>query len=594
MKWLQPLLLNLARGSKPALFLAWCLLVAFFALTMANNFSETDDVFAFAFRAENFPLDHISDPRLMLYHMAMRSIYLVVSTIDPQVSALALMRTFSLLCAPVCLLLLLRIMHREFGMDAVSAVLTTALLAVTYGFWRYAVEADVYIPAIAWILLVFSYLLRLQRSRERQFGATIFAGLLGGLGVLFYQPSAIPLFFVFPLMLMFRSGVGSAFLYGIVGTIVVVAGYVAGYLYAMDLPLNRNNLIYFLSQRSGEFMVPALSLGVVVKSIIKSGFALSHDLLSASWVFGSEMLSALVHRIFPSNVTEEEIYAARSVGQLIYLPFITIPMILAGLFTLWRRIPEIPWRVWKSWQAMVLLVWLLLNAAVIGRLNPAGIEAWLMVLVPLVGLVGLLVIRPAVEAGETRLIAALLTLVLVHNWFAGMLIVRDSDSDYDYVKGEWVIEQALENDLVIVVDDAGFAELMRYRSKAEVVLVSSLSTPTLARMLLSGRPGDIPVYTRGRDFAGLPLFSYIEEVRRTSGFVFLFEDFVTWNTEYRRYYGEPNEQAKALFDRMIAERARETQEGVIGRSFRMSVARPAKSDFSSERAGRTSRLPQVE
>ena len=54
---------RLAKGDWPTTGLLFLLIFAFYLATAAGNISETDDVYAFAYRAENFPVNYLSDPR---------------------------------------------------------------------------------------------------------------------------------------------------------------------------------------------------------------------------------------------------------------------------------------------------------------------------------------------------------------------------------------------------------------------------------------------------------------------------------------------------------------------------------------------------
>ena len=102
---------SLALGRWRSSFICFVLLTSFFLATAAGNLSETDDVYAFAYRAENFEVGHLTDPRLMLYHIAMRMLYLGAGAMGLDVSALFLMRMVSALCAAGLLLVVMRIVY---------------------------------------------------------------------------------------------------------------------------------------------------------------------------------------------------------------------------------------------------------------------------------------------------------------------------------------------------------------------------------------------------------------------------------------------------------------------------------------------------
>ena len=525
---------RVAEGHGPTWILSYLLLAAFYLLTATSNYAETDDVFAFAYRAEHLPLNDISDPRLMLYHMLMRCLYLGLSFVFPDIPSLPIMRGVALLSAPLIILLLARLLVTQFSLRGSSAVLTVALLAVSYGFWRYAVEADVYIPATLLIMTTLNLLLTSgpKWTDRRLACATVIAAVT----VLFYQPAVLAVFLSFPLLLLQRRRAPQLIMYCTAGGALVLAGYIAAFFYSQEAPLTAYSLTQFLAQRSQEFMVPPLSLAVFVKSVIKSGMALAHDLLSANWLFGIDAVAQLIQRLFPNNVIEEEIFAARSAGWMPWLSFFWVPALaLVTMRLLWRAPAPATSRLWER-PLQLCLWWLAINAAVIGRLNPAGIEAWLMVLVPLFVLLGVFLMDPLVGAGRTALLTLCLALYFGHNLSGGIAMMWDRDGDLDFVKGQWAIEEAGARDTIIVVDDAGLAEMLRYRSVAQVDLVRAVESPGMAQSLLSGEPPIRPVLTFGRNFKNQNVYDHIQRSAAAGGSVFLFDEFFSWDTEYRHLY----------------------------------------------------------
>ena len=526
---------RIAEGAWRPGALCFVLLAGFYLLTAAGNLGETDDVYAFAYRAEHFTLGHLSDPRLMLYHIAMRLLFLASQALGLDVSALVLMRAVSALSAAGALLLVLRIAYADLKVGLPAAFLTAAVLAVCYGFWRYAAEAEVYLPAILLILLVFRGLTRL--SAEDGAGGLVTRllaaagwGAFAGASVLFYQPAVIPLFFAFPLLLTRRRDFAPLCGYLLAGGAVVCAGYVIGFLAYWQGAPNLAGFISFLSQRSGEFIVPPLSLHTVVVSMIRAAFALGHDIVSANWIFAFDPVTDLIRRAFSNNVITEEIFLAKRAGALAMGAGVTLVLFAvagAGLLIKARPFAGAP-----GWRALVaerrvltLLAWAAINGAIIGRLNPAGVEAWIVVLVPLCLLLGVFAIRPAVARGGARWAVAFAAALFLHNAVGGMALVSDPAGEYDREKGAWVIAEAEPRDLVVIAGNAGLVETLRYLSPAQVALIAVGDAPELAEGLLDRDLSGLHALTQGRDFDDALLRSLLRETARAGGRVILFDEF---------------------------------------------------------------------
>lgn len=519
---------RLAAGD-PRIALAFVVVMTgFYLATAAGNLGETDDAYAFAYRAEHFGLDHISDPRLMLYHVAMRLLYLGSTAMGLDLPALVIMRAISALAAAASLVFVIRIAAADLRLSSATALLTAAVLGGSYGFWRYAAEAEVYLPAAFLILLVFRGLCA-QAARGEAPVAQIFAALgwgsLGGLTVLFYQPSAIPLFLAFPWLLLGRGQWPALAAYLSAGALVIVAGYLAGYMAYWPEPLSLGAFGNFLSQRAGEFIVPPLSLRTIVVSMIRAAFALGHDIASANWVFAFDPVTGLIQRAFSNNVIAEEVFLAKRAGALPYLALATLLLLgavaLRALIVAW----PLAWSVLRNRPVLVVLLWTAINGAVVGRLNPAGVEAWIMLLPPLALLFAAAVIEPCARKGSARLIAALAGILFLHNAVGGMALVAGEDGEYDRVKGAWVIEQATPDDLVIVAGNAGLVETLRYLSAAEVALIDVGEAPAVAEALGAQDLNRLSTLTRGRDFGGRFLRSLINTAGEAGGRVILFGDF---------------------------------------------------------------------
>jgi len=514
---------GLAAGNRRIGAVTFLVLIGFFAVTAAGNLAETDDVYAFAYRAEALPATEIGDPRLMLYHMAMRALYLGTQAAGLPLSALAVMRGVSAACAALCLMVVFRVLVRGYDLRPTAALAGVAGLGVSYGFWRYAVEADVYAPALLLVALVWSLLLHAADRRAGRWTAIVPAAVLAGGAVLVYQPSVLPLFGAFPILLLDRRRLSWLIAYGLIAAAIVAAGYLAGYLVSQKAPLTLRTMAKFLTQRSEEFAPPPLSLGVIGASILKSAFALGHDIVSANWLFGFDPAADFIRHQFSRNVIQEEVFTASHAGWLVLPPLVLLPAVAAALGMIIAGARPLPWRRLRERRIVVVIAWLMIVGAVIGRLNPVGAEPWIMVLLPLVLVFSVLVFEPCVAAGHGRRVGVLVALVLAHNAIGGMMIVRDPTNEFDRVKEAWAMANGRPADLVVVADNAGLGETLRYLGRAEVAIIRANHMGPVARALLTGI-WTKDVVTIGRDFMGRPLPDLLAATWKNGGRLVLFDD----------------------------------------------------------------------
>lgn len=522
------------RGGWPLRLLAMAGVAAFYALTVAGNTSEPDDADYFALRAERVPVTQVDDPRLMGYHLLARGLWLVGRALGLSVSGMQVLHGLSLVAAVIGLWLVWRLLSRALALPREAALLGTAALGLSYGFWRYAVEGDVYVPAIALCTGVLLMLMPPRRAAPSP-GRLLAAGVLGGLAVLVYQPNTIPLFMAFPLLVWRRQGFGAMLLYVGAGVLTAGTGYLAGFVTYWPQPWTLHAFAQFLAQRSGEFAVAPLSLRTVLASSVRSAIALGHDLLSSNAAWGLPPTQALAARVFGSYEVQEEIFAAQRLGRWAWACGATLGAVVVTAVMAWRAggvgLRE-RWALLGRWGfAPMLGLWLLLTAGVIGRLNPGGIEAWIVVLLPLWLLLSAVLLAPACRAGRPGIALALVLAIGLHNGAAGMAVVRDPAGDLLARRIAWLVEHAGPKDLIIVSGDLPMADRLRYRSRATVMMVLPMYSVPLAEDLLAGR--DSHVMSVGRHYAGIDVGDLARQVRAAGGRVLVHGRFFEMSPGWR-------------------------------------------------------------
>jgi hypothetical protein len=106
-------------------------------------------------------------------------------------------------------------------------------------------------------------------------------------------------------------------------------------------------------------------------------------------------------------------------------------------------------------------------------LEPSNPELWVMALAPLWAVfLGFAATRPA-SRQRLAWIMAMVCLLGVHNIVAGMGIIKDRESDYNFKKAEWALQHAAAEDVVHTADSFVFTFYLNYWGKAETRNVNS-------------------------------------------------------------------------------------------------------------------------
>lgn len=471
-------------------FIAWLpvflTFLALYMLTWVENVGDTDDVYYFAFLVENFDLNYVGDPRLMLYKALMQWTYHGLHLVDVQISGLQLMRGFSAICGAFAVPMFYRLLARDLKVHVYAAAAATLMLASSYGFWRYAIEAEVYVPSILLLLTALRWFYWLDDKEQVSPLAIIPLGIFSGLVVLFYQPNVIPLALAFTLMMLRRGNCCGLMAYGVSAAVVVIGGYYTGFLIYSTHPTGVETFAEFLSQRSDEFVIWPFNEENALRATLGAVMILTHDLVSANWLFAHDWLGLEFQQLFAYEWFIEKQYAAQQGGWLVYPPLLLMP--LFGLLMLWMLVRAYPYgfKALIAQKTLPYIVWVLFDSLVIWRLNPYGPEAWIMLLPPITVVLTLLLINPAVRNGMRGALLAMVMVVFAHNAISGIGIIHDRLSEYAVAKTQWILDNADDDDVVLIVDDNPLFMTTTYRSNAKVLPVVLEAAPIIAEGLLTG------------------------------------------------------------------------------------------------------------
>jgi len=256
-----------------------CLLMAFYVITRPLNHSESYDSITYALFAENFPLGTAPDSRNILFHVVNRALFVTSEWLGLGFQALELISFVSIVTGALSLVIFARLLKRRFGVSPFAAWTGAAFLGLTYGFWRYAGAAEVYVPSIFLILCSLTLIFRFFDSKTRSPWTLVAAGILSGLSVLYYQPNVIVLFFATFVLFCSTQHFFSYVRYSIIGALVVIAGLVFSFMAINGNFPSIGELTDFVGERNGEFRDrPAIHI-----ALVKFILAFGHDVFSAHW-----------------------------------------------------------------------------------------------------------------------------------------------------------------------------------------------------------------------------------------------------------------------------------------------------------------------
>lgn len=476
-------------------------LTTIYALTGPENRSEAEDAFWLADDIENGTLRTLFGPghtAHLLFLPLGRGLFNISRLLSIDVRAYDAVRLANCLLAGAAVVLFGSVLRRRLRLSLFAAISGAAGLAVSYGFWRYANETEVYAVAILFIVL----LCFVAFSGLRSTLAVIVAGAVAAFGMLIHILGAIPAVIVVPFILLLERRVRDVAVY-ILGC-GVLAGTISYAAYRYAAPPKHSFAGYLLGQSpDSEYAAQALPASVL---------SVAQNVATSNFLFAHTGIAQRIVAAFPAQYLVEEQYAGVHSDSIVRtVPLITVSMLLLlFIVVVWfmrgrllefnrlRRIAN-PLAAVTVWIVAYLLI-------VIGPSSSAP-EAWIPLLPAVWLIIAVVLFDIARGRTERMLVMALLAALLVHNLTGGFWMMRSKSTDFNAIKARWLLDNAHNRDVILTADGAVFERYLRYYTQAKVISLEELSSSQLSSIYSATVPQP------GRIFATESVFHPPSELR---------------------------------------------------------------------------------
>ncbi len=519
------------------------LLFVVYSFTAPQNHSEAEDVYDFALKVEQGHFADQAGVNRVLALPALGVAYRAAQLLGYDGRAFPFMIIINRFLAVVCVFLfyhLLTLAYRRHPAFPGSASLspntfpnhqpstsnqqlvTALLLAFSYGFWRYANEAETYILASvlvlgAWCLAIGQQSAISDRQSAKDNGSptsslpperrllraggrpwfTLLCPLVSAFGILVHLLNLVPLLLIIPLYYLFSGKWKNAVFHGLMTGGLVGLGY--GLCFHM---LDWGNL--------GAHDQP-LEAGFSLSNVLRGGIASGQCLVSGNFLFGFESFRDALINLFPSRMLGEEFYMASHMPDWIKW---------AGCVTITAFSVCSLWFAFKCWQSQKACwsssemqssanfktknsnirpltissaIWLLLYALAVIHTEAGSPELWIMALIPFWLIVAPLQQRAwgmghggsTIAMDRTGRICSwgLVLALFLHNLVAGLLPVMSNASDYHVAKGKWLVEHCGPQDLILTDYEPVMVFYLDYYVAGDVVSSGAMNAPDIERKL---------------------------------------------------------------------------------------------------------------
>lgn len=424
-----------------------------------ENRTEAEDAFEYAMMVES--AEHVWNhhPHHLLYGPAMQLCYRACQTVGYEGRAYGILMWISSLSAAGSLFFFFLFCYHRFSLRPLSSLIATVLLAVSYGFWRYAAEVEIILPATFLGLAALYYATEPEEKRT----AFLLSVAFSSLAILMHIMNSVVIFAVIPCFYLLRYRWKFA-----LGHLVLSTGIIG----AVFFVIAQSHTLY----SGGGTLFSGIGLGSLVKAMV----ALSQCVVSGDFVLGFRSVRVFLGELFASRMLSEEFFLGVRLSRSMVL-FSLLTYVLFIVFFI-ACLARAMW-VWKNMVQKrnrfqlptglatigVVAVWFFVYAGILLFIEPGNPELWVMGLVPLYLLFCGLVLLPLTVDNRLWLPFGMMILLFVHNGMGGMKLLGDPAKDYQRQKAAWILEYASSGDVVITAGDPVFERYLRYHFKGQVV-----------------------------------------------------------------------------------------------------------------------------
>ena len=444
-----------------------------------ENRTEAEDVYEYALMIEDGK-DHpwFFHKHHLIYAPLIKGFYETVKFLGSNLDSLGIMRLVSSLSAVVTLFFFFLFCYKRFSLRPVSSLLATVFYGFSYGFWRYAAEAEIPLLASAFITSAL-YFATAEKDCNKTFTLTIFVSVLA---VLIHIMNAVAVFIAIPMFYLFKKRTIKIVLHLSICLFFVISTYI------------------YCSNISELYGNTALNIQrVSFGSFFKGMIAFIECIISSDFVMGYRSVRAFLLELFAGRVLLEEVfYGERLVrSHVLFSTFTFFAFFILLLICVFRSI----W-VWRNTISsnnhlpdgiktlLIPILFFLGYGAVLLFIEPGNPELWVMGLMPFCLLLCGTVFLPLTEDNKLWLPLLMILILLLHNSLR-MQQLKDPIKDYQKMKTSNILKIATQDDVIITAGNPVFERYLRYHFPGEVLYFFGQSESSLRKSINDIESGNI-------------------------------------------------------------------------------------------------------
>ncbi|MBI4319143.1 MAG: glycosyltransferase family 39 protein [Chloroflexi bacterium] len=446
------------------------LLLPMYFLSLAGNHTEAEDALVYAADVRRADPVSLSHPNHILYGWLGYGFYRLIDVVRPGSDPLFALQILDALSGTVGVVILFCLLRRLLGPYPAAAA--SLFLGLSYGYWWYSVESEVYVVSAATLIAAFGLAYRaLSHPSTRSY---FLLGAGHGLAVLAHVSNVLFAAVVLATLLLMRARVGPGIsLKNFVAYALSIAC-VAGLPYAAAATLvARLSSVEELSEWLAYYIVVEKYGGLDLLTPVKASIGMARAMIGGHFVFAFPALGDVMTSVGDFYLFEER-FLARGFDSTMAIGLLFATLLFCGVIVRLIAVGVRNWRMVSSMHSqlvVLLLAWLVPYAVFFAWYDPKNLEFWIAPMVPITILLSLPLATDASDRSSQSvpaLVVAAVVLLGLINWFGSVRPQQSPDLDFWRQKGAWYESHARSGDLIVAGGGYVWASYLTYYTRARV------------------------------------------------------------------------------------------------------------------------------
>jgi hypothetical protein len=340
------------------------------------------------------------------------------------------------------------VLHRKV------AFITCCILLVSYGFWRYSVEAEVYALNNLLLVLIVGLLYPLAEKYTKVYMLRlIVAAVLAGFATLLYKPNIIIVGVAFGLPMLMKGYWRQLVYYAAIIMFIVLMGYY--FAFRINAGGYQSYISFLLGGSSQSY-----------GSILMSGVVVVGNIVGLNFIYAFPDVANLIASSFPANMIVEEVFAAQNKWTVAAISCLTL--LITGSLLGWILFKTFRYLHFRAVLHNPFAVWILAYSLMLLVLDPNSPEGWLMISLPLVVLFGTSILSIYCAFYQYKIVWLFIAFLLLHNIIGGHLFIRSVRTDYTAFHASWLLKNGTNKDVVLSLGSATMLRYILYYSPVQI------------------------------------------------------------------------------------------------------------------------------